>query len=321
MINFMLDICTTSSGLRVMFLLKTLMKGICIIVPIILMIVLMIDGIKAVTTKDDDAINLLKKKAIPKLIAAVIVFLVPTIVSLFMNILSVEKYKDCFGDVTIDQVKELERQEKEERENNDSNPEKPNVNPTPKPNNKNPEYTTSNSHTNSINNIKYVTYNQCTEPWGSKMFSTNTTVCAGGCPMISAAVIISAYDFNLTPLSIYNAGHKSHYIATIVDDMTPGAFSCSSVYPKTEDNILNELVDGDVIIMRRQKDPVNESGNHWMALIDVNKTERKVYVGNSMEAGNTPTTKHGWFNVSEIVINPQEVFVCKPSQTLINKFN
>ena len=325
--NFMLDICSTSSGLRVMYLIKTLITGICIVVPILLIIILMIDCIKGISSKDEDALVILKKKAIPKLIAAIVVFLIPTIVSLFMNILGVEKYKDCFGDVTMDQVKELERQEKEERENNDPSPENPSVNPTPtptpKPNNKNPEYTNANSYTNSINGVKYVLYNQCSEPWGSKTYnsSSGTTVCQEGCPMTAAAVVISSYDFNLTPDSVYKNGLKNSYVTTITERLAPGAFTCSRAASKTEDGIMDELSDGDVIVMRRQKNPQNGTGNHWMALLDVNKSKRQVYIGNSFDSGTSSTNRSGWFNISEIVINPQEVFVCKPSQTLINKFN
>jgi len=316
--NFMLDICSTSSGLRVMYLIKTLITGICIVVPILLIIILMIDCIKGISSKDEDALVILKKKAIPKLIAAIVVFLTPTIISLFMTILGVEKYKECFGDVTMDQIKELERQEKEDREDDDT------VTPSPTPTpNKNPEYTNANSYTNSINGIKYVLYNQCSEPWGSKTYnsSTGTTVCQEGCPMTAAAVVISAYDFNLTPSSVYNKGLKNSYITTITESLAPGAFSCSYASSKTEDGIMNELSDGDVIVMRRQKNPQNGTGNHWMALLDVNKSERKVYVGNSYDSGTSTTNRSGWFNISEIVINPQEVFVCKPSQTLIDKFN
>lgn len=317
MINFMLDICTTSSGLRVMYLIKTFIFGICIVVPILLIIILMIDCIKSISSRDEDAIVLLKKKAIPKLIAAVIVFLVPTIVSLFMTILGVEKYRECFSDITLKQIKELEQLERVDKKDDDI------VTPSPSISNKNTEYTNANSYTNSINGIKYVLYNQCSEPWGSKIYnsSTGTTVCQEGCPMTAASVIISAYNFNLTPESVYNNGLKNSYVTTITEQLAPGAFSCSYASDKSEDGILNELSDGDVIVMRRQKNSQNGTGNHWMALIDVNKSERKVYVGNSFDSGTSSTNRSGWFNINEIVINPQEVFVCKPSQTLIDKFN
>ncbi len=72
-----------------------LIWGIKVVVPIILIVVGMMDLAKAVTEKSDDKIKEAQNKLIKKAIAAVLVFLVVTIVGVLMKIIGDESYTQC----------------------------------------------------------------------------------------------------------------------------------------------------------------------------------------------------------------------------------
>ena len=69
--------------------------GIKVVVPIILIVVGMMDLAKAVTEKSDDKIKEAQNKLVKKAIAAVLVFLVITIVGLLMKLIGDNSYQDC----------------------------------------------------------------------------------------------------------------------------------------------------------------------------------------------------------------------------------
>lgn len=66
-----------------------------VIVPILLIVVGMIDMAKAVTEKDENKIKDAQHKLIKKAIAAVLVFLIVTIVGVLMNLIGAAEYKQC----------------------------------------------------------------------------------------------------------------------------------------------------------------------------------------------------------------------------------
>ena len=69
--------------------------GIKVVVPIILIIVGMLDLAKAVGEKSEDKIKEAQNKLIKRAIAAVLVFLVVTFVSLIMGLIGGTDYKAC----------------------------------------------------------------------------------------------------------------------------------------------------------------------------------------------------------------------------------
>ena len=69
--------------------------GIKIVVPIILIIVGMLDLAKAVNSKSEDDVKKAQQALVKKAIAAVLVFLVVTIVSLLMGLVNSSEYKTC----------------------------------------------------------------------------------------------------------------------------------------------------------------------------------------------------------------------------------
>ena len=81
-----LDICNDPSALKVFSIIKIIITIIMIVVPIILLFSLTFKLIQASTKGDEDAIASIKKKAVPNIIAAALIFLVPLLINLLLNI-------------------------------------------------------------------------------------------------------------------------------------------------------------------------------------------------------------------------------------------
>lgn len=71
-----------------------------VVVPIMLIVVGMLDMAKAVTEKDENKIKDAQHKLIKKAIAAVLVFLIVTIVGVLMNLIGADDYKQCTKCIT-----------------------------------------------------------------------------------------------------------------------------------------------------------------------------------------------------------------------------
>ena len=71
--------------------------GIKVVVPIMLIVIGMIDLAKAVTEKSEDKIKEAQQKLIKRAIAAVLVFLVVSLVGVLMTIVGDDSYEDCMS--------------------------------------------------------------------------------------------------------------------------------------------------------------------------------------------------------------------------------
>jgi len=88
--------CVNPIFLQVVFVVKTVVRIITIIVPIVLIIATMITFVKVVTSGEQEFQKALKS-SISKFVAAVLVFLVPTFVSLLMGLLTTHaNYESCW---------------------------------------------------------------------------------------------------------------------------------------------------------------------------------------------------------------------------------
>lgn len=91
--------CDTGNStlLQVIGLVRFILNIICIAVPIIMILMGTIDLFKAVTAGKDDDIKKKQKALITRIIAGVLVFLVPTIVTLIMSLLGAGgDWKKCW---------------------------------------------------------------------------------------------------------------------------------------------------------------------------------------------------------------------------------
>lgn len=123
MIYLLIDLCEKSSALRVIYLIKTAIGIIGMVVPIILIVSLMITAVTAIVKQDDDALKKMQQSAVKKIVAAFIVFLVPTFVDILLTTLNTgTSFNTCYNNATPDYIsyraseeealKELERQQR-----------------------------------------------------------------------------------------------------------------------------------------------------------------------------------------------------------------
>ena len=93
---YILDAAEVCSGLGpVLRIVGIVIWGIKVIVPIILIVVGMVDLAKAVTEKSEDKIKEAQQKLIKRAIAAVLVFLVVSLVGVVMTIVGDKSYEEC----------------------------------------------------------------------------------------------------------------------------------------------------------------------------------------------------------------------------------
>lgn len=87
------DVCATL--VPIMTLLGYLVFGIKVVVPVILIVVGMIDLAKAIMGKDDSEIKKAQSSLIKKLVVAICVYLLVTIVGLVMQLIGNDDWKQC----------------------------------------------------------------------------------------------------------------------------------------------------------------------------------------------------------------------------------
>ena len=112
-----MDFCTNPSILQLIYFLKIIIRIMIILLPIIIIVKSSIDTYKAVVSnKPEDEIKENFKKIAKRIIAAIIIFFIPTIVSY-----AVSDYLDdtdiaaCFTNSNLDKIKELKEAKEQER--------------------------------------------------------------------------------------------------------------------------------------------------------------------------------------------------------------
>lgn len=101
-----LSICDNGDVLSVIRIVKIVITIIKIVVPIILILSLMIDYTKAVADNNSDALAKINRTAVSKVVAAILVFYIPTFVTLIANISSYNKnnYLNCLANATPEKI-------------------------------------------------------------------------------------------------------------------------------------------------------------------------------------------------------------------------
>lgn len=106
-----LDICNNSDVLSILRIIKIVIRLITIIVPIILIISLSINYLSAVKDKDNDGLAKANKNAIPKIIATILVFMIPTFVHILGNLTNETSFLHCLDIATKEHIGEVQRGE------------------------------------------------------------------------------------------------------------------------------------------------------------------------------------------------------------------
>ncbi len=95
-----LSICDSPEILSVIRIVKIIINIIMVIAPIILIISLMFSFASAVKSNDDGALVKEFRNSIPKIIATLLIFFVPTIINVILSITLNVPYKQCFSSAT-----------------------------------------------------------------------------------------------------------------------------------------------------------------------------------------------------------------------------
>lgn len=108
--NMFLDLCENSNALSAILFVKTLIDLVKIGVPIILIIMSAVDIAKQVFNTDEKSYQ----KVVKRMLAAVAVFFVPTIVSLLLDLLGTKNYSvtTCWSNANTETIAVLSAQEK-----------------------------------------------------------------------------------------------------------------------------------------------------------------------------------------------------------------
>ena len=109
------SICSDPKVLGVMRIVNIIIDIIRIVVPILLIFVLIFKLVSAITNNDKDALAKVKKSAIPNIVATVIIFLIPSLISLIVKITFPNNdYINCIKIKSIAQINEVYENKMEE---------------------------------------------------------------------------------------------------------------------------------------------------------------------------------------------------------------
>lgn len=104
-----MSICDSADVLSVIRIIKIVITIIKIVVPIILIISLYLNYMNAVKSNDDNLLAAANKSAIPKIIAALLVFFIPTFVNILADVVSFNRdsYSNCISNANNEHISEL----------------------------------------------------------------------------------------------------------------------------------------------------------------------------------------------------------------------
>lgn len=128
------SLCNDNAVFSIIYILKQILQVVFLLVPIILIVLVLIDIAKNVVAGKEDDMKKNKNIAIKRVIYAIVIFLVPAIVNLFMHVLynivdgsSHQSFLSCWEHATLNNVKQcneeaLENEKKEdEKKKQESN--------------------------------------------------------------------------------------------------------------------------------------------------------------------------------------------------------
>ena len=108
---FLADICTNPDFLRVIYFGKKILNVGFIIMPIGLIIMLIIDVFKMMTASDEKNDKKSMKTIVTRIIFAVLLFFVPTIVSAVMNLVdNGDSYVSCITNANMETINKLDKE-------------------------------------------------------------------------------------------------------------------------------------------------------------------------------------------------------------------
>lgn len=244
MINIMMNICERSEMLRIMLLTKTVINVICIVVPLLLMVSLMYALVKYLVTNDSNYIAKIFDKATKRILATIIVFLVPVFVNMMLEVLGASNiYGSCLSNVSEETIRlakakedsqkeienaqrqlqneanakkyqeqlEEERRRAQQNQNSSNTGNTGNTSSSNTGNTGNTGNTSSGATVNSAGNIHY--FRQCYESYSGTKWANCGNICGCGCGLASLAMITSKFgNKTYDPGELVRGGLFNSYI-------------------------------------------------------------------------------------------------------------
>ena len=103
----LLNVCESPSFLRVLLILKHAFKIVCVVVPLIIIITVIKSLIKPITSGNDDEIKEVFKVSVRKIIAGLVIFFIPSLVSYFISLTGEDTLydaKQCMARVSLEDI-------------------------------------------------------------------------------------------------------------------------------------------------------------------------------------------------------------------------
>ena len=178
-----------------------------------------------------------------------------------------------------------------------------------------------NIHKNSINGIEYKLLNQADTEWKDVKYPTRSgTIGKVGCMITSVAVVSSSYDKTMTPKKVMDAGYQHNYPSDSIPHFSAKNFKCTMSSSINKNTIIDNLKQGNVVVIKVKGASKFTTSQHYMALIDIKSDGSQIFVGNSYGDGAGTYNRTGWFDTDTVLYDTREVHICVPSQDLINQY-
>ena len=311
--------CTDAALARVLNISKNILDLIQLLVPIILIVMVSINIAQLVINPD---MKNGKKKLTNKVIAALVVFFVPSLMGVILNMLP-DKYQlgACWKSARTIQSDETQASyiplsEGQSIKTDDFS----NLNPPRVMENKDDNSSSSSSGNGGTantgasgdgypegtytasNGITYKKYRQDTGPWASNGYSAGT-IASSGCGPTSVAILASGLvDSNITPAKtaadMGGAGNGGTNASKLQSEMNRLGMAATIKSNPTNSDIINALNNGQVMLVSVEADTIFTNGSHLMTVVDKN-SKGQVYVINPNSAGRT-SSPSGWYNPSDL---------------------
>ena len=293
-----------------------------ILIPLIIIIFGVIDFVKALISSDDKEIKKVSISLFKRLIVGVCIFFIPTVVSVIFaiiknvaNIEGIDACSKCLFDPLSSTCNEYIKDAEEERKNNNQviiNKEKEDDEPDSGDTPSGGDDFTYNTYTSTKNGVTYNLYYQNDAKWGNIKYPDGVTIASRGCMISAIAVVASAFDKGITPLSVFNSSNRHNHPHYAIELMTNNNIDCFSSSNRTSSYVADELNKGNVVVLMvygksNGGSSKFTSSQHYMALLDISGNE--VFVGNGYGSSSYATT--GWYSLNDVMTSVQYVGVCE----------
>lgn len=303
-----------------------------ILIPLIIIVLGIIDYAKAMTSNDDASLKKTTKSLALRFISGVVIFFIPTLVHVIFDIIGnvvnldgIDACQTCLLTPLNNSCDSYIAESENLRENeyNDPVPGSTNLDQVD-PNNFGGGTnggSANSTYTSTKNNIRYNLYYQNDSRWGGTLYSDGATIEERGCMITAVAVISSASNRAITPLSVFNSSHVHNHPHYGIPALTNNNFNCYNSTNTSSSYISSQLNQGNVAVVMVYGNTRGGSSNfttsqHYMALLDIRGEQ--VFVGNGYGNYNNATT--GWYALNDVINSIQYLAICEPSQTLLNRY-